>query len=55
MRGYIGCHALSGENEDFIQFTLSENEILNIQITETEKFNSRLPDILNALIELVYL
>ena len=52
MNAWIDCMScLTGDDEGFVKLKLSENEMLHIEITETENFNARQPNILNELIE----
>lgn len=51
MNAWIDCLSYLTEDDGMTNFILSKDEMLHIQITETEDFNSRLPDIMDALIE----
>ena len=51
MNAWIDCMSCLSVDDGFVQITLSENEILMIEVTETESFNSRLPEIFDALAE----
>ena len=50
MNAWIDCMS-SLDEEGMTKFLLSKDEILQIKISETEDFNSRLPEILKELIE----
>ena len=51
MNAWIDCMSYLDEEVRMTRFLLSEGEALHIEITNTESFNSRLPEILDALIE----
>ena len=51
MDAWIDClWYLAGDGE-MTRFVLAENEMLHIEITDTDNFNSRLPEVFDALIE----
>ncbi len=51
MDAWIDCMSYLTSNDGMTKFALSKDEMLHIQITETEDFNAQLPDIMDALIE----
>ena len=51
MNAWIDCLSYLTENDGMMRFVLVENEMLHIEVTETKDFNTRLPDILDALVE----
>ena len=51
MDAWIDCMSYLDEDAGMTRFLLSAGEALHIEITETESFKSRLPEILDALIE----
>ncbi|MDQ3043156.1 MAG: barstar family protein [Acidobacteriota bacterium] len=53
MNAWIDClSCLDNEEEDRMsRFTLEKGELLHIEISDTEDFNSRLPEIFDALVE----
>lgn len=54
MNAWIDCLSSGLNNDDkMTRFNLAENEWLNIEILNTENFNSRLPEIFDTLIECV--
>jgi hypothetical protein len=51
MDAWTDCMSYLDEDAGMTRFLLSEGEALHIEITDTESFNSRLPEILVALLE----
>ena len=51
MDARIDCLTYIEENDGMSKFHLSKDEMLNVEVTETEDFNARLPDIFDALVE----
>ena len=51
MNAWNDCMSYLDEDAGMTRFLLSQGEALHIEITDTESFNSRLPEILDALIE----
>ena len=50
MDAWIDCMSYLTEDAEMTRFILSENEMLHIEITDTEDFNSRLPQVFNDLL-----
>jgi RNAse (barnase) inhibitor barstar len=48
---WIDCLSYLDEDAGMTRFRLVENEMLQIEITDTEDFKSRLPEIFDALVE----
>jgi hypothetical protein len=51
MDAWIDCLSYLAEDDGMTGFILSKDERLHIEITNTEDFNSRLPEIFDALVE----
>ncbi len=51
MNAWIDCLSCLDEQEKMSRFTLEKGELLHIEISYTEDFNSRLPEIFDALVE----
>ena len=51
MDAWIDCMSYLTEEDGMTGFKLSKNEFLHLEITNTEDFNSRLPEIFDALAE----
>ena len=51
MNAWIDCLSYLDEDDGMTRFRLVENEALHIEITDTEGFKSRLPEIFHALVE----
>src|SRR5262245_8029109 len=51
MYAWIDCLSYLSEDASMTRFRLVANESLRIEITDTEGFKSRLPDIFHALVE----
>lgn len=51
MNAWIDCLSYLDSDDGMTKFCLEEDEIMHIEITETESFSSRLPEIYEALIE----
>jgi Barstar (barnase inhibitor) len=51
MNAWIDCMSYLDDDVRMTRFLLSEGEAIHIEITDTKVFNSRLPEILDALIE----
>jgi RNAse (barnase) inhibitor barstar len=50
MDAWIDCMSYLTEDGGMTRFILAENEMLHIELTDTEDFNSRLPEIFNDLV-----
>jgi RNAse (barnase) inhibitor barstar len=53
MNAWIDCLSYLMENDGMTRFVLLKDEILNIKITDSENFKSRLPEIFEALVECI--
>ena len=51
MNAWIDCLSYLTEDDGMTKFVLSEDEKLVIEVTDTEDFNSRMPEIFEALVE----
>ncbi len=51
MDAWIDCLSYLSENDEMTKFTLTNDEMLHIKVTDTEDFNSRLPEIFDAVVE----
>jgi len=51
MNAWIDCLGYLDEEDGMTRFTLGKGELLHIEISDTEDFNSRLPEIFDALVE----
>ncbi len=51
MDAWIDCMSYLDEDAGMTRFNLAEGEMLHIEVSATEAFNRRLPDILDALVE----
>jgi hypothetical protein len=51
MDAWIDCMSYLDEDAGMTRFLLAEGEMLHIEITGTESFNRRLPEIFDALVE----
>jgi Barstar (barnase inhibitor) len=51
MDAWIDCMSYLDEPDGMTKFCLQKDEILHIEISETEDFNKRQPEIFDALIE----
>lgn len=51
MNAWIDCMSCLIVDEEMTKFLLKEDEVLHIEITNTEDFNSHLSEILIALVE----
>lgn len=51
MNVWIDCLSYLTSDDGMTKFVLSEDEKLHIEVTDTENFNSRLPEIFGALVE----
>lgn len=51
MDAWIDCLSYLDEEDRMSRFTLEKGELLHIEIFDTEDFNSRLPEIFDALVE----
>ena len=51
MDAWIDCMSCLTANDGMTEFVLSKSELLLLEITNTEDFNLRLPEILDKLIE----
>jgi hypothetical protein len=51
MNAWIDCMSDLDEDAGMTRFNLAEGEMLHIEISATESFNKRLPEIFDALVE----
>jgi hypothetical protein len=51
MNAWIDCLTCLDEGDGMSRFHLAEGETLNIEMLDTKLFNSRLPEIFDALVE----
>jgi len=51
MDAWIDCLSYFTEPEEMSRFILKKGELLHIEISDTEDFNTRLPEIFDALVE----
>ena len=51
MNAWIDCLTYLDESDGMSRFSLAEGEILYIEVSDSENFNSRLPEIFNTLVE----
>ncbi len=51
MNAWIDCLTYLDEGDGMSRFHLAEGETLHIEVTDTKSFNSRLPEIFDALVE----
>jgi len=51
MNAWVDCLTYLNEGDGMSRFHLGEGEILNIEVSDTKSFNSRLPEIFDALVE----
>ena len=51
MNAWIDCLSYLDEDTGMSRIHLAEGEMLHIELLGTEEFNSRLPEILDALVE----
>jgi len=51
MDAWIDCLSYLDDGDGMSRFNLAKGEILLIEISDTEDFNSRLPEIFDALVE----
>lgn len=51
MDAWIDCMSYLDEDAGMTRFNLSEGEKLHIEVSATESFNRRLPEIFDALVE----
>ena len=51
MNAWIDCLAYLDEGDGMTYFHLAKGETLNIEVSDTEDFNSRLPEVFDALVE----
>lgn len=51
MDAWIDCLSYLDEPDGMTRFTLGREELLHIEISDTEDFNYRLPEIFDALVE----
>ena len=51
MNAWIDCLTYLDEGDGMSRFHLTPNETLNIEVTDSESFNSRVPEIFDALVE----
>jgi len=51
MNAWIDCMSYLDEDAGMTRFNLAEGEVLHIEVSATESFNRRLPEIFDALVE----
>jgi len=51
MNAWIDCLTYLDEEDRMSRFSLAKGEMLYVEISDTEDFNSRLPEIFDALVE----
>lgn len=51
MNAWIDCMSYLSEDDGMTKFTLTKDEMLHIEITDTKNFSSRLPEIFDAIVE----
>ena len=51
VNAWIDCLTYLDENDKMSHFHLSKAEMLHIEVSDTEDFNSRLPEIFDALVK----
>ena len=51
MDAWIDCWSYLDEGDGMSRYHLAPAETLNIEVTDTESFNSRVPEIFDALVE----
>ena len=51
MDAWIDCPTYLDEKNGMSRFSLAKEEMLHIEVFDTEDFNSRLPEIFDALVE----
>jgi hypothetical protein len=51
MDAWIDCLTYLDEEDEMSRFLLARGEMLHIEILDTEDFNSRLPELFDALVE----
>lgn len=51
MNAWIDCLTYLDEGDGMSHFHLAEGEMLHIEVSATKSFNSRLPEIFDALVE----
>ena len=51
MDAWIDCLSYLDEGDGMSRFHLAKNEMLLIEITDTKRFNQRVPEIFDALVE----
>lgn len=51
MNAWIDCLSYLDENDGMSRFSLAKEEMLHIEVFDTEDFNFRLPEIFDALVE----
>jgi hypothetical protein len=51
MDAWIDCLTYLNEDDRMSRFHLAKGEMLHIEVSDTEDFNSRLPEIFDALVE----
>jgi len=51
MDAWIDCMTYLDEGDGMSRFHLAPGETLNIEVTDTESFNSRVPEIFDGLVE----
>jgi hypothetical protein len=51
MNAWIDCLTFLNEGDGMSRFHLAEGEMLHIEVSNTKSFNSRLPEIFDALVE----
>lgn len=51
MNAWIDCLTYLREDDGMSRFQLAKDEMLHIEVSDTENFNSRLPEIFDAFVE----
>ena len=51
MNAWIDCLTYLNEEDGMSRFRLARGEMLHIEVSDTEDFNSRLPEIFDAFVE----
>ncbi len=51
MDAWIDCLTYLDEDDGMSRFHLAQGEVLQIEVTDTETFKARVPDVFDALVE----
>ena len=51
MNAWIDCLTYVREDDGMSRFQLAEDEMLQIEVSDTKEFNSRLPEVFDAFVE----